>query len=711
MIGLKTIRSWLGSAPSPQSPTPSPDTSIKGLVGTPSMGGWLRDLGEYNSKLQPPYAFATYEKMRRSDADVAAVLDACKLPIRAAEYQVLPGLKESDPGYAKAKEIAEFVKKNLFGGLEYEVIDAQGNGRKVSQSFESVVENALLMLDFGCAAHEIIWRVDDDAVRIARFAPRLPHTFSRFVLAGDGETLLEIQQAGYRGETYDRPVVRADKLDFFSFKREGANWWGRSLLRPAYKHWYMKEQLERIDGIAGERTGMGVPVITQGPNASKEDREAAEAWGQNLSTHERVFLSLPNGWTLTLQGVEGTARPILPSIRYHSEMIGRSVLATFLAFGTTQTGARALGESATDFFKMSLESTAWLIAETMAKGSIRQLVRYNFGEVDQELYPSLQFANIMATMPFDLWKTVGELVKGGVLEADDDLEAAGREDLGLPLKGEPRVAPAPVVGAGLALPKEGTASHPPTGVGLEPEENGALVNSSAGRGGNQAQLAEISAAEEGGHWITLENGEHAYIDATGTIAKGPAGLIGKKVGGREAHTGPAGQGVKGAVFVYAQASDNAAYMRAEAGKLVESGKSIDAKGGYASSLIVGIRDADETSDPLYRGIHGQQLEGIGKLTAGQEFQFTKPQSFSKDLGIAKKFTDTSDPNAKAFIFVTHGDVKGIDVNKVLAGGKNYHADEKEVITMGRFRITKVEQRPGLENKPTTFVHLKQKGVF
>lgn len=466
MKTIDTIRRWVGRAsgystlaePTLSTQAPTPSTQIVGLVGTAALGGWLRDLGEYNSKLQPPAAFQIYEKMGRSDGDVAAVLDACMLPIRAAEYQILPGVYENDPGYATAKEIAEFVEDNLFGGLEMEVrtsatspesrVPSPGS-HKVSQSFESVVENALLMLPFGCAAHEPIYRVDSDAVRIAHFAPRLPSTFSRFYLGEDGETLAELEQAGYRGDKYERVRVPADRLDFFSFAREGANWWGRSLLRRAYKHWYAKEQLERIDAIACERNGMGVPVIIQADNAGKEDRTAAEAWVANLSTHERTGLVLPFGWTFKLQGVEGRPRDILPSMRYHSEMIVRSVLATFLAFGTTQTGARALGESATDFFKLALEGTAWLIAETMTTGSIRQLVDYNFTVPDATFYPRLSFANILATAPFELWKTVATMVQQGVFQADDDLEAAGREDLGLPVKAEPRVAPAaPAPGLG-----------------------------------------------------------------------------------------------------------------------------------------------------------------------------------------------------------------------------------------------------------------------
>ena len=70
--------------------TSAVETLPAGLPGTPIFGGFLRDFGEYNSQLEGLAAIRTYEKMRRSDAQVAATLLACELPIRAANWDVLP---------------------------------------------------------------------------------------------------------------------------------------------------------------------------------------------------------------------------------------------------------------------------------------------------------------------------------------------------------------------------------------------------------------------------------------------------------------------------------------------------------------------------------------------------------------------------------------------------------------------------------------------
>lgn len=496
----------------------TPQSGVVGLVGTQFFAGMVRDQGEYNSNLQPPYAFQTYEKMRRSDADIAAALLACKLPIRAAEYQVVPGVEENDPGFAAAEEVAKFVEDNLLGGLEY----VSPAGVKVSQSFEKVIENALLMLEFGCAAHENILAIDGARVHLARCSPRLPSTFYRFLPDSDGETLVTLEQQGYRGDKYETVQVPSSKLAFFSYDQEGANFWGRSLLRAVYKHWYMKEQLERIECIGNEKNSLGVPTIIQGPGATKEDREAAELWLKRLAAHEQTGISLPNGWEFKLQGVEGDVRKPIEFIRYLSEMIGRRMLAMFLAYGTTQTGTRALGESSTDFFKLSLESLAWNIAETITQSTIRPLVDFNFGA--QEQYPYLRFGNIMATDPLKILGVVKDLAAANVslIEPDDEAEAWAREQLGMPAKATARVRPAPIGPSG------------DQAIGPLPKPNGEMAQS--------LNHSMVLAEDSDGSWVTLEGGAKVFIGKGGVIEKGPAGMVGKRPENLGKGEGGAGKG-------------------------------------------------------------------------------------------------------------------------------------------------------------------------
>jgi hypothetical protein len=428
----------------PLGPTGKPETSLKGAVGTANFAGFLRDLGEYNPRLEGRDGFMIYEKMRRSDADVRAALLACKLPIRAAEFQIVPGVKENEPGFALAKQIADQVRENLLGGLE----SPTSVGTWVTQNFETVKENALLCLDFGCAAHEDLWHVDGDKVRLRKLAPRLPYTFYRYHVDEDGESLLYLEQYGYRGNNFVNVLVPAEKIAYFVNDMEGAYFYGRSVLRAAYMHWYMKSQIYKIDCIAIERNGLGVPTIKQGPNVSVEDRKAAQQWVQMLAAHESTGLSLPNGWEFLLTGVTGRVRDPSASIQHHSEMIMRSVLANFLSLGTTQTGSRALGGSMRDFFYLSLEAISHKIDETISNTSIRRLVDYNYKlkPEHKDLYPRLETSDIIVINPLELLEICKDVGKFDVdlLQPDDDTENWIRKKAGLPPKSKtprPRWAP------------------------------------------------------------------------------------------------------------------------------------------------------------------------------------------------------------------------------------------------------------------------------
>ena len=416
----------MADAGNPKSQIENPK-SPTGLPGTPIFSGFLRDFGEYNPQLEGLTAVRTYEKMRRSDAQVAATLLACELPIRAANWDVHPA--SDSPA---DREIAAFVRENFFDGLEY----TSPSGVRTSQCWDDVLRNALLMLAFGASAHEEIYAIDGDRVRLARLAPRLPLTFYRWITDRDGETLLALNQYGYRNASFESVTIPAERLAVFTFNQEGSNFFGRSMLRPAYMHWYIKHQLYRIDAIAGERNGLGVPTIEQGPDSSKEDREAAAKWVQQLAAHEKTGVSLPSGWKFSLKGVEGNVRDLYNSIQHHNIEISRTALAFFmnLGLGARSGGNRALGESQTDFFFLALQATADQIARTITNSTIKELVDYNWEGITR--YPRLTVSNLRARSFNDTLDLLTRLAQSGVVAPYPELAQFVTRELGLPQKKE-----------------------------------------------------------------------------------------------------------------------------------------------------------------------------------------------------------------------------------------------------------------------------------
>ena len=405
----------------------SAETRPSGLTGTPIFSGFLEDFGEYNGTLAGINAIKTYEMMRRSDAQVAATLLACELPIRAATWEVLPA---SDRPLDR--EIAAFVRENLFGGLEY----VSESGMKSTQCWDDVVRNALLMLAFGASAHEELYAIDGNRVRLARLAPRLPITFYRWITDVDGETLVALNQYGYKNASFMNVEVPADRLAIFTFNQEGSNFFGRSMLRPAYMHWYIKSQLYRIDAIAGERNGLGIPTIEQGPGASQEDREAAALWVTQLAAHEKTGLSLPNGWRFSLQGVAGQVRDLYNSIQHHNIEISRVALAFFmnLGLGARSGGNRSLGESQSDFFFLAVQATADYLTRVLNSTAVKRLVDFNWENVD--LYPVVSISNLRARGFDQTLAFLSQLAHAGVVSPSPELTQYVARELGLPLAKE-----------------------------------------------------------------------------------------------------------------------------------------------------------------------------------------------------------------------------------------------------------------------------------
>lgn len=398
------------------------DLNEYGASGTPIFGGFLRERGEYNADLIGLDAVYTYEKMRRSDAQVAATLSAIKLPILAAQWDVTVPDDASDV----EKEAAEFARECLFSDID----------------FNAVLRNALLMLDFGFACHEQVWEVVGNRVRLKKLAPRLPITAYRWLTDETGEGLAALEQMGYRGDQYLVAQVPANKMDLFTMHQEGANYTGLSLMRAMYQHWYIKSNLYKVDAIACERNGMGVPVITMGRDAKTEDRLTAQAWIESLVTHQKTGLLLPPEWTFKLEGVTGQVRDCKDSIAHHNAMISMVGLTAFLQLGQgSRGGSRSLGDTLADFFYMSLQSVTEQISRVLSLGTVKRLVDFNFAGIEH--YPVIKAQQIL-TVKFDAIVTaLSQLALAGVIEPDDTLESWMREKMAAPPVDKATVRPVP----------------------------------------------------------------------------------------------------------------------------------------------------------------------------------------------------------------------------------------------------------------------------
>jgi Protein of unknown function (DUF935) len=379
---------------------------------------WLYE-DETTPELVWPQSVFVFDQMRRQDSQVASVLRAVTLPVRRTPWRV-------DPAGARAR-VVKFVADDL--GLPIVGKNPTAPPRlKDRFSWPEHLRQALLMLVFGHMYFEQLYRVDDagSAAHLRKLAPRPPKTIERIDVAPDGG-LVSITQWWTKTDARPQPIP-VDRLVAYVHDREGGNWLGNSLLRPAYKHWLIKDRLLRVQAQTIERNGMGIPLYKAQEGASSDDITKGAAMAQAWRAGEAAGSAVPFGADLVLRGVEGTLPDADPAIRYHDEQIARAVLAHFLNLGT-QTGSWALGTTFADFFTLSLQTLAQQIADTATQHVVEDLVDVNFGE--NEPAPRVVFDEIGSRQAATA-EAVKALVDAGVIRPDEVLEESSRQQYGLP---------------------------------------------------------------------------------------------------------------------------------------------------------------------------------------------------------------------------------------------------------------------------------------
>lgn len=450
--------------------TTNPDALTKSL-GHP--GGhdesWHHQLGpgfaargyEETDELEGSRAIAVFDRMRKTDGQIGALVRAIVGPILANRHSLLAG---------KVKPHVRDAVARALGIMEADEDGRTPRGDSVTLSRH--LAEALLAPFLGVVAFETRYAVVEPPADLVEKYPdvewpvlmfdlagldyRSPRTYSEIRTDRNGR-LAGIIQAGVgwdvtghgRGtqviggpspsDNHREVYLEAWRLVTYSYEREGADWWGSSILRSSYKNWLLKDELLRIDAMAAERNGMGLPLVYYSDEGTKEEalniaaglRAGAYAGGAVPDGKYRVELLAPNG----------QVRDVLPSIKYHDEAAGRSALAMFLNLGHDN-GAKALGDTFVDYFMLAENALDNWVCEVVTEQVIRPFVAANFG-VD-EMYPVLQ-GDELTSEGTPTAEALKSLVDAKIITPDEGLETEYRRRLGLPKAEEPRELPGTTV--------------------------------------------------------------------------------------------------------------------------------------------------------------------------------------------------------------------------------------------------------------------------
>ncbi len=419
-----------------------------GSSGLRVSGGWVRE--EYLPQLVGRQAARVYREMGDTSPIVAAVLFAITSVMRKVEWRV-----------QAANETPEAEEKVLF---------VKSLMDDMSHTFSDFVTEALSMLKFGYAPHEIVYKVRggpkpfgsdeapskhaDGKIGWAKLPLRGQETVLKWFLSPNGD-ILGLTQQPWMGPLVDLPM---EKMLLFRPSQHKNNPEGYSILRPAYRSYYFIKRLEEQEAILFERMS-GIPVVRvpnslidaasgTGPQAAKA-QAALTQWKKivtNIRIDEQMGLLIPSDvfpsaggaghvpmydFKLETPASNKTSVDANVPITRHKMDILTSTLTDFISMGHNTRGSQNLGETKMDMFMQAVEG--WLngIASVINDVALPRLWALN--GMDVALMPKI-IPDMAQRVDLDqLSNYILRMAQSGAaMFPDQNLENYLREAAGLP---------------------------------------------------------------------------------------------------------------------------------------------------------------------------------------------------------------------------------------------------------------------------------------
>jgi hypothetical protein len=395
---------------------------------------------EHVPELMHPMSVTTYKQMR-NDAHLDALYRGTTMPILRYKWMI-------DENGCDPKKVLKLAGDL---GLPIKGKDPAPIPRyKHRFNFRKHLMDALRSLYYGHYCFEIVGEVEDPTIspdnklsgglwHLRKLAPRPPHTIDDLRLAPDGGLEYVIQTTqNFQGPSVELTGgtgggIPVERIVWYSWDQEGANWWGRSWFRSCYRNWLIKDRLVRVDAVKHERNGMGIPIGVGAQGYTPDELASLARLAQSFRAGENAGGAIPYGTDLKLLGVQGSIPDTILSIRFHNEEMSRAFLMMLIDLGSTKYGSRALGEEFGTRLDLSQDGVARWFTDLFTEHVIEDYWDWNYG-ADEEFTPRLAFEHDddprVATADLAL------MIQNGVIQVDLELEKAVREAMHLPMKDE-----------------------------------------------------------------------------------------------------------------------------------------------------------------------------------------------------------------------------------------------------------------------------------
>lgn len=409
-----------------------------GVTGLKRFGNHVHE--EFLRDLMGIRGVRVFHEMAENDDTVGAVLAAIRLLCRAVDWNVEAFSEDQED-----QDSASFVK---------ECMD------DMDRPWSELITEILSMLEYGWSFHEVIykyrngWNIDpaasskysDGKLGWKKIPIRSQDTLYGWEFAEDGSILAMIQQAP---PTYRLTTIPMGKGLLFRTTTHKNNPEGRSILRNAYRPWFMKRHIENVEAIGVERDLAGIPIAwvpphIMGDDSSDEDKRAYQTWKTivtNIKRDEQEGIVMPLAYDadgnkiydLTLLASAGErAFNTGDIIKRYMQGIAQTSLADFLLIGHEAVGSYALSSSKTTLFSVAIGAYLAQIAEIFNRTAIPDLMRYN--GLDPAKSPRVSHGDVETVDLGQLGTFIQALSSAGVsLFPDTKLENWIKRQAGMPV--------------------------------------------------------------------------------------------------------------------------------------------------------------------------------------------------------------------------------------------------------------------------------------
>lgn len=475
-----------------------------GVSGLKTTGGLITE--EFLPQVAGKRGIRIYKEMSSNDSIISSILFAIEMMVRAVEWRVIPdrigkyianearmkpqprpqGLgqgqqaeQERAQGKEQEKEPAEEEEKKINKLLGEGVASASPDEQKAIAFIEGVLfkdmdhtwddflAEVMSMITYGWSLHEIVFKIrngedsefDDGKIGIKKLPIRSQDTLHKWEFDGYGgiSGIWQYTDASFdsRSKRNLPPTIFIpfEKCLLFRPRMYKNSPEGRSVLRNAYRSWYMLKRLQEIESIGIERELNGIPVAyipMEVMGSSDADDVACVTEYRRIVRDVRFneqggivlpsdpFVNEDGSYTdmplvrLELLASKGTRNiDTNEVIGRYAQDIARTVLADFLMLGARDQGSFALSRSKVDIFLRAMRGWLESVAAVINRNLVTKLWQVN--GFDEDTKPMVFPGRIAPENLDELGSYIDRLARAGMpLFPDDDLENVLRESAGLP---------------------------------------------------------------------------------------------------------------------------------------------------------------------------------------------------------------------------------------------------------------------------------------